>query len=103
MRSVVISALILIGIQTAGASGIEVINEKAAFPEGPVMIDGELYYTEYGGNTILTWDGSKNTKFWEQAGCGPSAVIPFGSELLVTCYDSGTIARVSKDGKTIGA
>ena len=48
-----------------------------------------------------SWDGTANTKLWEQAGCGPSAVLPLGDDLAVTCYDSGTIARVSKDGKTI--
>lgn len=80
---------------------IEIINDNAAFPEGPVVIDGKLLYTEYGGNTILVWDGSKTTKLWEQAGCGPSAVARLGGDLAVTCYDSGSIARVSMDGKTI--
>lgn len=87
----------------ASATEPKVINEKAAFPEGPAFIDGKLHYVEYGGNTILVWDGSATTKLWEQAGCGPSAVLPLGDDLAVTCYDNGTIARVSKDGKTVAA
>jgi sugar lactone lactonase YvrE len=83
------------------AAEIEVINDKAAFPEGPVVVDGKLYYTEYGGNTLLVWDNGKTTKLWEQAGCGPSAVIPLGDDFAVTCYDGGAIARVSKEGKTV--
>jgi sugar lactone lactonase YvrE len=87
----------------AVAAEPKVINEKAAFPEGPAFIDGKLHYVEYGGNTILVWDGAATTKLWEQAGCGPSAVLPLGDDLAVTCYDNGTIARVSRDGKTIAA
>ena len=37
---------------------------------------------------------------WKSDGCGPSAVLPLGKrDLVVTCYDAGTIARVSRDGK----
>lgn len=83
------------------AAGIEVINDKAAFPEGPAFVDGKLLYVEYGGNTILSWDGTATTKLWEQAGCGPSAVAPLGEDLAVTCYDNGSIVRVAKDGTTV--
>jgi len=85
----------------AFAADIKVINEKAAFPEGPAIVDGKLLYVEYGGNTILSWDGSATTKLWEQAGCGPSAVAPLGGDLVVTCYDAGTMVRVSQGGKII--
>ncbi len=86
---------------SAQAAEIEVINDNAAFPEGPAFVDGKLLYVEYGGNTILSWDGAANAKLWEQPGCGPSAVAPFGDDLAVTCYDNGSIVRVSKDGTTI--
>lgn len=87
----------------AFAADIKVINDKAAFPEGPAIVDGKLLYVEYGGNTILSWDGKATAKLWEQAGCGPSAVLPLGNDLAVTCYDSGQIARVSRDGKTVAS
>lgn len=86
---------------SAVAAEIKVINPKAAFPEGPVWLDGKLYYVEYGAGVINTWDGTRNVKFWEQEGCGPSAVIPFGEgDFLVTCYDANTVVRVSSDGQT---
>lgn len=86
---------------SAVAADIKVINDKAAFPEGPAFIDGQLFYTEYGGNTISTWDGSVGKEFWKGEGCGPSAILPLGNDLVVTCYDNGTIARLSRDGKTV--
>lgn len=94
------AAMVLAG--AAAAADIKVINDKAAFPEGPAFIDGKLHYVEYGGHTIDVWDGEKNTVLWKSDGCGPSAVLPLGDgDLVVTCYDNGTIARVSRDGKTV--
>ena len=88
--------------QGADAADVKVVNDKAAFPEGPAFIDGTLHYVEYGGNTILSWDGEKNTQLWKSEGCGPSAVLPLGDgDLVVTCYDNGTIARVSRGGETV--
>jgi sugar lactone lactonase YvrE len=81
---------------------IEVINDKAEFPEGPVLYNNKLYYVEYAGNTVMTWDGKTNSVFWKQDGIGPSAVIPTdGGEFLVTGYDSNTIIKISAEGKTV--
>jgi sugar lactone lactonase YvrE len=94
--------LLCIWASAAGANDAKVINDKAAFPEGPAFIDGKLHYVEYGGHTIVVWDGTANTVLWKSEGCGPSAVLPLGTgDLVVTCYDNGTIARVSRDGKTV--
>ena len=103
MRSMFVSTAILAAVCGGAAAGeITVINDKAAFPEGPAFIDGKLHYVEYGGNTIDVWDGKANTVLWKSEGCGPSAVLPLGEgDLVVTCYDNGTIARVSRNGKTV--
>ena len=103
MKTIYAIAVIL-SVTTGGACAgdVKVINDKAAFPEGPAFIDGKLHYVEYGGNTIDVWDGKTNTVLWKSDGCGPSAVLPLGTgDLVVTCYDDGTIARVSRDGKTV--
>ncbi len=103
MRILIAGLAVAFSATMAVAAEVNVINEKAAFPEGPAFIDGKLHYVEYGGNTVLVWDGKTNAKLWEQAGCGPSAVLPLGEDLVVTCYDNGTIARISKGGKTLAA
>lgn len=86
---------------TALAAEVSVINGRAAYPEGPTFIDGKLYYAENGANTIDVWDGSTNIVFWKSDGCGPSAVQPFGSDLIVTCSINNSLARVTRDGRTI--
>jgi sugar lactone lactonase YvrE len=57
---------------------------------------------EYDRSSVDTWDGAKNAIFWSKKGCGPSAVIPTArGEFLTTCYDSGSIGRISADGKDL--
>ncbi|HTN95387.1 MAG TPA: SMP-30/gluconolactonase/LRE family protein, partial [Nordella sp.] len=87
----------------AHAQEVSVINPRALFPEGPTLTDGKLYYTEYAGHTVMRWDGEKNTQVWKLEGCGPSAVIPMGENFAVTCYDSGKLAVVTKDGKDVAS
>ncbi|HME38185.1 MAG TPA: SMP-30/gluconolactonase/LRE family protein [Steroidobacteraceae bacterium] len=85
-------------------SGIKVLNDDAHYPEGPVWYQGKLYYVEYDRNAVMTWDGSKNTVFATDKGCGQSAVIPTAhGEFLTTCYDNGTIGRMSAEGKVLPA
>jgi len=68
----------------------------------PVFNNDKLYYVEYGSQTVMTWDGNQNQEFWKMDGCGPSAIVALSAgDFLVTCYDSGSIACVSADGKTI--
>jgi gluconolactonase len=88
----------------AHADGVKVLNADAHFPEGPIWYHGKLYYVEYDRNSVTTWDGKKNIVFWSKKGCGPSAVIPTArGEFLTTCYDSGSIGRISADGKDLPA
>jgi len=81
-----------------------VLNDDAHFPEGPVWYQGKLYYVEYDRNTVMTWDGGKNTVFSAEKGCGQSAVAPtVRGEFVTTCYDNGSIGRMSADGTVLPA
>jgi len=86
----------------ARADDVKVLNDDAHFAEGPIWHHGKLYYVEYDRSSVATWDGTRNAIFWSKKGCGPSAVIPTArGEFLTTCYDSGTIGRISADGKDL--
>jgi gluconolactonase len=85
-------------------SGIRVLNDDAHYPEGPIWYHGKLYYVEYDRNAVMVWDGRKNSVFAAEKGCGQSAVIPTArGEFLTTCYDNGSIGRMSADGKLLPA
>lgn len=84
------------------AGDFTILNDDVRFPEGPVWHDGKLYYVEYDRNSITVWDGRSNRIFATLKGCGPSAVIVNAhGEFLTTCYDSGTIGRLSASGKPL--
>jgi gluconolactonase len=88
----------------AHADGIVVLNNDAHFPEGPVWYRGKLYYVEYDRNTVMTWDGKKNTIFSAEKNCGQSAVVPTSrGEFVTTCYDNGSIGRMTADGTVLPA
>ena len=85
----------------AHAQDLQVVNARALFPEGPAMSNGKLLYAEYAGNAVTVWDGKTNAQLWKQDGCGPSAIVPIGENFGITCYDSGQLVVISKDGKTL--
>ena len=94
--------LIWAGMANSASSGVKIINADVHFPEGPIWYHGKLYYVEYDRNSVTAWDGRKNSIFWSKPGCGPSAVIAtVQGEFLTTCYDSGTIGRISSDGRDL--
>jgi gluconolactonase len=103
VKSCLLALLFLAGVAPmARTADVKVLNDDAHFPEGPIWYHSKLYYVEYDRNSVTTWDGAKNSIFWLKPGCGPSAVIPTSSgEFLTTCYDSGTIGRISADGKDL--
>jgi gluconolactonase len=88
----------------AAHAGVQVLNDDAHFPEGPVWYRGKLYYVEYDRNAVMTWDGKKNAVFSAERGCGQSAVVPTAhGEFLTTCYDNGSIGRIAADGTVLPA
>jgi gluconolactonase len=96
--------LISAPLACSARAGVQVLNDDAHFPEGPVWYQGKLYYVEYDRNAVMTWDGRKNAVFSAEKGCGQSAVAPTrNGEFLTTCYDNGSIGRMSADGTVLPA
>ncbi|MGN6453346.1 MAG: SMP-30/gluconolactonase/LRE family protein [Steroidobacteraceae bacterium] len=94
--------LLAAALSRVHAADVRVLNDDAHFAEGPIWYHGKLYYVEYDRNSVTTWDGVNNRIFWSKSGCGPSAVIATArGEFLTTCYDSGSIGRISADGKEL--
>ena len=80
---------------------MQIITNQALFPEGPLVRDGILYYAEYGGDRVSTWDGSKTSIFWVRKGSGPSAIGALGDHFVVACFASNEVAIVARDGATL--
>jgi len=99
-KSLYLAAVVLL---TAGPALAEatVLNDRALFPEGPLLVDGRLFYAEYAGHVVTVWDGTANVPFWGQGGCGPSAVVPVAAGYAITCYDSAQIVVISDIGQLV--
>src|SRR5271155_520444 len=104
LKTILCMVFCTIGMACHAESGIKVLNDDAHYPEGPIWYQGKLYYVEYDRNAVMTWDGTKNAVFAAEKGCGQSAVVPtVHGEFLTTCYDNGTIGRMSADGTVLPA
>ena len=100
-----IAAWLLVGAVTAaagGEAGLVTVNPDSAYPEGPVIDGGSVFYAEMGNDRVMRFDGSSNTVFWSWAGCGPTSVARGGGgTLLVLCHRRQVVVRVSADGETV--
>ncbi len=88
----------LVSAAVAGESGI-VVDKAAVYPEAPLWHNDMLFYVEYAGSDIKTWDGSSVRRYWKKEGCGPSGLIEFGKRhLLVACYDANSLVELDEHG-----
>ena len=95
--------VLIAGASMAALAGdgpaLTTVNPDSAYPEGPAVVDGVLYYAEMGNDRVMRFDGETNTPVWERERCGPTAVAPFGDgSLAVLCHREEIVARISRDG-----
>lgn len=100
-RRVIMVAMVSAISCHANAVEYKVVNANAEFPEGPIVIDGNLYYVETGGDRVSVWDGTANKTVFYQKGCGANSVIGFENDLLVACYFENAVVRITRDGKIV--
>jgi sugar lactone lactonase YvrE len=99
--------VLLTGLPTAvKGPAVRELAKGLDFPEGPCCHDGKLYYTDYGKHQVWVWEkGKAPVAIWTSKGderTGPSGIIPLGSNLLITCYDSNSLVVLNpKTGKVV--
>ncbi|MBI1250115.1 MAG: hypothetical protein GC189_01420 [Alphaproteobacteria bacterium] len=98
-----IAACCLAGLAAAqdGHAGV-VIDARAAYPEGPLWQDGRLFVAEMGADRVSAYDNMEKSTFFEQRGCGPTALAPHGEGFAILCHIGQQIARVAADGAPLG-
>lgn len=98
--------LLAIGAALVAASAVAagppvVISANAAYPEGPLVVDGLVHYAEMGSDRVLVWDRAGVREIWARAGCWPTSVARGdGDTLLVLCHRESAIVRISTAGDT---
>jgi gluconolactonase len=72
-------------------------------PEGPLYIDGNLYYVGWVSNTLSKWDGRKTIVLNHTPGCGHNGLaLTKRRTFLIACDDvHGAILEVDMAGKEL--
>jgi gluconolactonase len=72
-------------------------------PEGPLYVDGNLYYVGWISNTLSKWDGKKATVLNSAAGCGHNGLaLTKRKTFLIACTnDPGAILETDLNGKQL--
>jgi gluconolactonase len=72
-------------------------------PEGPLYVDGNLYYVGWVSNTLSRWDGKTNTVLNSLAGCSHNGLaLTQHRTFLLACTDNhGAILELDLTGKQL--
>src|SRR5207244_1010171 len=72
-------------------------------PEGPLYVDGNLYYVGWVSNTLSKWDGKTTTVLNHTPGCGHNglALTKQKTFLLACTNDPGAILELDMSGKQL--
>ncbi|MEO6970825.1 MAG: SMP-30/gluconolactonase/LRE family protein [Chthoniobacterales bacterium] len=84
------------------ADEIRVVSDVLG-PEGPLYIDGNLYYVGWISNTLSKWDGKTSTVLNHTEGCGHNGLaLTKEKTLLLACTDGhGAILELDLAGKQL--
>jgi gluconolactonase len=95
-------SLLAVAASGAQADEIVIVNEVLG-PEGPLYVDGNLYYVGWISNTLSKWDGKTNTVLNSLAGCGHNGLAASSRHtLLLACTDEhGAILELDMSGKQL--
>lgn len=72
-------------------------------PEGPLYVDGNLYYVGWISNTLSQWDGKTSTVLNHTEGCGHNGLaLTKGKTFFLACTDEhGAILELDLAGKQL--
>jgi gluconolactonase len=96
------AAAAILGAVSAEAA--TTLDRNAAYPEGPLWRNGALYYAEMGADKVSRYDPVTQRKavFFREAGCGPTAIAPYGAGgFLVLCHLGGYLAVLNSAGSQV--
>jgi gluconolactonase len=90
-------------VATAGFAEEITVLSNLLGPEGPLYLDGNLYYVGWISNTLSKWDGKTSTVLNHTDGCGHNglALTKQKTFLLACTNDPGAILELDMTGKQL--
>lgn len=96
--------LFVLGITVAAVAraGEATVVSGVLGPEGPLYVDGSLYYVAWTSSTLNRWDGKHSTVLNHTPGCGHNGLaLTARRTFLVACIDHGAILELDLTGKQL--
>jgi len=92
----------LAAIATVSAEETTVVKDVLG-PEGPLLVDGNLYYVGWTSNTLSKWDGKTTTVLNHTEGCGHNGLaLTKEKTFLLACSDEhGAVIELDLTGKQL--
>src|SRR5688572_4083165 len=92
-------AALVLALCGAGANAEPAVVASGAYPEGLLWHHGRMYFAEMGADRVTIIEKGATREFWRDAGCGPTAISPFGpAGFLVNCHLAKHVVEVSAAG-----
>ncbi|PYK35938.1 MAG: hypothetical protein DME54_03135, partial [Verrucomicrobia bacterium] len=88
---------------TAACADETLIVSNILGPEGPLYVDGNLYYVGWVSNTLSKWDGKTTTVLNHTPGCGHNglALTKQKTFLLACTEEHGAILELDMTGNQL--
>jgi gluconolactonase len=74
---------------------------RASYPEGPLWHEDALYYAEMGADRVTVVRAGRRADFFRRAGCGPTAIAPYGEGFLVLCHIEGAVVAIDASASVL--
>ena len=93
---------VVLGASAASAAEVTVVRDVLG-PEGPVLVDGALYYVGWVSGTLSKWDGAKSVVLNNLSGCGHNGLaLTARKTFLLACTDDpGSVLEMDMTGKLL--
>jgi len=104
MRARKVVCFAIVAMLVAAVHGGETVIVSNLFgPEGPLYVDGNLYYVGWVSNTLSKWDGKTSTVLNHTPGCGHNGLaLTKQKTFLLACTDEhGAILELDMTGKEL--
>ncbi len=101
-RIISLAISIILAVAAANADEITVVNNVLG-PEGPLFVNGNLYYVSWISGTLSKWDGKVVTVLNHTPGCGHNGLaLTKRKTFLLACSDQhGAILEIDMAGKEL--
>ena len=100
-RRIGLTMAALLAAATAASAREVTVVRGVQGPEGPLVVDGALYYVGWNDDALSRWDGHKTTVIHHLPGCGHNglALTQRKTFLLACTDDPGAILELSLSGQ----